>query len=463
VPLTTNVQALVRDYRSGETISAGEPFDPSSVNVEARIRRARIAPGLKASLLPKRTRGGEVHAVLTLRFGDPESLTDRQWAGFLTAQMLLRGTVRHTREQIRDELTRAGSRIYLSGAADHITATIVTRRNDLDRVFRLFVEALRYPAFPDHEFVEVKRSLLLSVSSEKNDPDAASWNALTSRLHPYPPGDVRRVQSPDERVRVIGQIGVSDVRAFYEEFYGASDGELAVVGDFDPTELQALVEDSFHEWTSPRKQEPVARDYRPVSAGTVRLVQPGRRNAAFQAGLALPLTQDSADYAALVVGAYAMGGGFLSSRLPLRIRKQDGLSYWIESRLYGGPLDSGLTFVTSAACEPSQLAALRAAFADELARSVQEGFRPDEIEAAKLGWLRARQLAMSNDSQLVWDLASDLFAGRSRSWHGDLQKRISSLTPEQVTAAWRRYIDPSAIIIVEAGDLEFESLDTGAN
>ena len=39
-------------------------------------------------------------------------------------------------------------------------------------------------------------------------------------------------------------------------------------------------------------------------------------------------------------------------------------------------------------------------------------------------------------------------------WDQDLEAKIQSLTPEQITAAFRKYIDPAQMSIVKAGDFK---------
>ena len=183
-----------------------------------------------------------------------------------------------------------------------------------------------------------------------------------------------------------------------------------------------------------------------------RLNDADRQNGAFTAGLLVPVGQSSPDYPALLLGTYLIGGDFLNSRLPSRIRRHDGLSYSVQSYLYGGALDPALTFLTTALCEPRNFARLEAAFHDEIERSLLHGFSEAEVDAAKNGWLREQEVAASSDRQLASDLAIDLFTGRTRMWQADLQRRIESLTAEEITAVWRKYIQPSNISLVEAGD-----------
>src|SRR5215471_7383019 len=70
IPPTPDLTAMLKDFKGGEAIQAGEAFDPTPANIESRITRSTLPGGLKLVLLPKRTRGGTVEVLITLRFGD---------------------------------------------------------------------------------------------------------------------------------------------------------------------------------------------------------------------------------------------------------------------------------------------------------------------------------------------------------------------------------------------------------
>jgi hypothetical protein len=55
VPETPDLDAALKDFKSDVTISRGEAFDPSPANIEARIKRAKLANGMKVVMLRKRT------------------------------------------------------------------------------------------------------------------------------------------------------------------------------------------------------------------------------------------------------------------------------------------------------------------------------------------------------------------------------------------------------------------------
>ncbi|HEX8181103.1 MAG TPA: hypothetical protein VF525_16265, partial [Pyrinomonadaceae bacterium] len=83
---------------------------------------------------------------------------------------------------------------------------------------------------------------------------------------------------------------------------------------------------------------------------------------------------------------------------------------------------------------------------------LKDGFTPEEVEAAKSGYLQSRQVSRAQDNELAGRLNNYLFLGRTLQWDADLEARIKALTPEQINAAMRKYIDPAKITIIKSGD-----------
>ncbi len=166
----------------------------------------------------------------------------------------------------------------------------------------------------------------------------------------------------------------------------------------------------------------------------------------------IKMRDDNADYPALVLGNYMLGGGFLSSRLAVRIRQKEGLSYGVGSNFAASSLDESGSFFANAIYAPENAEKLEAAFKDELAKVSRDGFTAVEIEAAKSGWLQSRQLSRAQDRELSGRLNNYLFLNRTIAWDADLESKIKALTPEQINTAMRKYITPENITIIKAGD-----------
>jgi len=393
-----------------------------------------------------------VFASLTLRFGDQKNLMNHAAVGSLTGQMLMRGTTRHTRQQIHDELDRLQARAFVFGGATSAGASIETTRENLPAVLKLVAEILREPSFPDSEFAQLKQERLARVEQQKSDPRAIASLAFNRHLNPYPKGDVRYVPTPEEETAEIQAVTLAGVKQFHDEFYGASHGELAVVGDFDDKAIVPLAGELFGDWKNRRPYTRIASAYQSIPPVNQSFKTPDKANAVFIAGMPLELRDDDPDYPALVLGNYMLGGGFLNSRLATRIRQKEGLSYGVGSGLNANPLDRLGSFRASAICAPQNADRVEAAFKEEVARALKDGFTPEEVAAAKSGYLQSRQVSRAEDRDLAGKLASYRFLNRTLAWDDRFEKQITALTAEQIVTAMRKYLDPAKITIIKAGD-----------
>lgn len=454
IPATPDYAALVRDYKGDTALAAGEVFDPSPDNVDRRTTRTALPSGLKLALLPKTNRGQAVNLALTLRFGSLPAVQGKGVVPDLTADMLMRGTRTKTRQQVKDEFDKLKARVSIFGGPTSVRVGLETTRPNLIPALRLIGEVLREPAFPEKEFDELKRENLAQLEENRSEPTFQGSNAYQRYLNPYPKGDPRYVSTLDEQVADYTAATLDDARRFYAEFYGASNGELAVVGDFDPAEVSATATEIFGSWKSPKPFARVPQEFKDVNATSISLNTPDKANAFFLAGMNLHVRDDDPDYAALLLGNYMLGGGFLNSRLATRIRQKEGISYGVGSGLFASALDSTGGFQTFAIYAPENAGRLEAAFREEIERMLKDGFTADEVKAAKTGWLQSRQVGRSQDPQLVNQLGNYAFIGRSLAFDKALEARVSALTPDLINAAMKRYIDPSKITIVKAGDFE---------
>ncbi len=456
VPATPDVAALVANYKGDAALSAGEAFDPSPENIEARLDRRNAgatATGVRLAFLPKETRGDTVNALLTLRFGDEKTLMNRSAAAAFAGAMLDRGTQKHTREQLKDEFDKLKARVNFDyGGTAQVSASIETTRANLPAVMRLVAEALREPSFPENEFNQVKQEILSGIESQRSEPTAIGSLEFQRLLNPYPKGDVRYVATFDESIAEIKATTLDDVKKFYKDFYGASNAELTVVGDFDKEETAKLANELFGSFKSPRPFTRIPRPFQDIASTNKSFETPDKANGFFIAGLNLKLRDDNPDFAALALGNYMLGGGFLNSRLAARIRGKEGLSYGVGSRLSASSLDESGSFTTTAIYAPQNATRLEAVFKEEIALALKDGFTAAEVEAAKKGYLQSRQVSRAQDGELVGRLGNYLFINRTLAFDAALDKQLQALTPEQVNAAMRKYITPDRITIIKAGD-----------
>ena len=449
IPPPPDVAAEVRGYHGSERVAAGERFDPSPQNIEARLVRRKVANGIDLALLPKQTRGGRVLAHLGLHYGDERTLMNRAVACDFAGAMLTRGTAKHSRAQFKEALEKLNATVSISDEG----ATIDVRRENLIPALRLVAEALREPAFPPAEFAELQRAALADAEAARSDPPANAEIRLERYLQPYARGERNYTPTIEERLQWIRRATLDQTVACYRQLFGATGAEFVAVGDFDPGEVTRAVDELFGPWRSPSPFKRVPRKYFDRPSLEQALRTPDKANAVLVGGLNVKMRDDDPDFPALLLANYLLGGSS-SARLAARIREKEGLSYSTYSSFSASQFDPAASFRVSAIFAPQNRARVEQAMREEIERAVREGFRPDEVAAGQQAILRTRQLQRAQDRSLLARLSLYAYVGRTFAWDIDLESKIARLTPEDVNAALRKYIDPAKLAVVVAGDFK---------
>jgi len=448
-----SVDSLLKGYRSDVVVAAGEAFDPTPANIDARVHRSALKSGLRLALLSKKNRGEGVSAVVSLRLGDEKTLTNRGMAPTLIAQMLMRGTKTLNRQQVTDSLNKLKAKVTIASAnAGNARATIETTRPNFAATLKLVGEMLRQPALDAAEFEQVQREAVGGVESQRGEPMMLGQITLARQIQRYPKGHPRYIPLPEEQIEQLKATTIADVRKFYTDFYGASSGELAVVGDFDEAEVARIAADAFGGWKSATMFKPVAISFAPTKSGKQTVETPDKANALFIAGESFPMKDTDPDYATLLLINYILGENPLDSRLPSRIRVKEGLSYAVQTVVNVGSLDRAGQWLALAISNPANAEKVYTAFFDEMGKIVKDGFSSDEVEKSKAAFLQRRTLSRANDAGLANQLANSLYLGRTMVFDGEIDRRIGALTTDQVNTVLRRTLDPSKITVVMAGD-----------
>ena len=392
---------------------------------------------------------------MTLPLRRRQVVQGRGTAADFAGSMLMRGTTKHTRQQIQDEIDR------LEGAGRRVRRRDVRLRVDRDHTREPRPRAGAGRRDPAGAVVPGPR-VRDPAAGESGRPRGRKRatrsrrrpTALEKYLNPWPKDDPRYVESPEESIELAKAAALDEVKKTYAEFYGASVAEIAIVGDFDKTEVLAQLTKLFQGWKSPKPFARLVDVYKDLPAIRETIETPDKESAVFSAGLRMPLRDDDPDYPALVLGNFMTGGGFLNSRLASRIRVKDGLSYGVGSFLSASPFDVSGRFGAFAIYAPQNSEKLVKAFEEEIALILDKGFTDEEIAEAKKGWLQSRNVSRANDRELARTLAGREYLGRTLKWDETLEAKVKALTNAQILAAMKKFIDPSKISMVQAGDFK---------
>jgi zinc protease len=448
---SVDIAAMLKDYKGDAAIAAGEAFDPTPANLEARTERLTLPNGMKLALLPKKTRGAVARIVMRLDHGDEKSLFGSSPTGAVTADMLARGTTKRSRQAFEDAVDALRAKLAINGGEATTTVSGETVRENVPALLRLAAEALRTPALDPAELATLKREDVERLAASRTEPEAIVQRAQARHDNPFPPGDVRYVPTIDEDIARINGVTVEAVRAFHKRFYGAGNAELAVVGDFDAAEVKKLAADLFADWKAEAPYTRVPDPYRPTTPARMRFDTPDKANAMVLGRIGIRMNDLAPDYAALLVADKVFGAG-PESRLFTRIRVKDGLSYGAGSGTRIAQIDDNSRLTLYAIFAPQNLERVQQAFGAELERALNEGFTAEEIETAKKTLLQERVLTRAQDAAVAAALANQAYLGRTWADSARIDAEIAAVTRESANAALRKYVDPKRIAWAQAGD-----------
>lgn len=444
IPAAPSLAELMKDFKVATQISNAETFDPSPANIDLRTQRISVG-GLKVALLPKKNRGATVAVSLRLNFGDEKSLFGKDAVSQLTEAMIGRGTSRMSRTELSD----AHDKFRMTGDFWNFQTTGA----NLADALQLATHAIRDASFPVSEFEQLKKETVTQLEAQRSEPAARASEAIARHFNRYPKGDPRYSPSLDEQLADLKAVTLEQIKLFHREFYGASSGQLAIVGDFDAEQIKPVLQNEFGNWKSQRPYARVVSQYADIPAAQMQVATPDKENAYLSARLNIALKDDASDYAAMLVANNVMGGGFLSSRLMERLRQKDGLTYGTRARLQVSAYDNAGYWSVVAIAAPQNMARVEGAVREEIARAIKEGFTAAEIASAIDNLLQLRMQNRAQDGSVAGAWIDYLELGRSfSSWSERIDSQIKAVTPESALAAFRKYVQPDKLSFAVAAD-----------
>lgn len=397
-----------------------------------------------------------------VRYGSEKDLTGKTTAAEIVSKMLMRGTKKHSFQQLKDEFDRLKAEVNIGGGASRAPqpgvsqVRIKTTRENLPAVLTLVAEVLREPAFPKAEFETLRKEALAQLEEQLQDPMSVGFKTLLRNIIPMPKTDVRYNATAQEKIDAVKKLQVGEVAQIHKAMWGASSAQLAIVGDFDAKEMQALLEKELDKWKSPKPYARVVQPFKEGSNEAAQINTPDKQMAIVAVGHPLEMRDDDPDYPALVLLNHILGGS-ASSRLWNRLRQKDGLSYSAFSTMNARPMDKSGVFFAGAICAPQNADKAMAAMLEEIDLLLKNGVPDKELAEAKKSYAATWATELADDDFVANELTQELFLARNFDHWKKVNDRIQTLTTADMQTIARKVIQPAKMTKVKAGDLAKKS------
>jgi zinc protease len=232
---------------------------------------------------------------------------------------------------------------------------------------------------------------------------------------------------------------------------------VALVGDFDSArvteEIRRLT--AAADWKRADVPQPDLPPVSPPKEFTQRiLTMPEAVQLQFFMGH-VGIRRTNPDYYKLLVTDYVLGTGpGFTDRLSSRLRDRLGLAYTVSANITSSAGEEPGLFTCYIGTDPRNFARVKAAFLEELARIRDEKPAPGEVEDAKKYLLGSLPFQLTSDGQIAGHLLTIERYALGLSYLEDYRRAVAAVTPEDVQAAARKYLDPKHMVLVAAGPID---------
>jgi zinc protease len=165
--------------------------------------------------------------------------------------------------------------------------------------------------------------------------------------------------------------------------------------------------------------------------------------------------RDNPDYYKLLVMDYVLGTGpGFTDRLSSRLRDREGLAYTVSATITSAADREPSLFTCSIGADAENFGRVKKEFLEEIERLRDNVPRRSEVEDAKSYLLGNLLLRFATTGGIAAQL---LLIERNHlgfDYLEDYRKAVAAVTPEDVQAVARKYLDPAHMVLVAAGPLD---------
>jgi zinc protease len=367
----------------------------------------------------------------------------------LSGMMLDRGTKSLDKFAIAQKLDNVGAEIAFSVGTQSLAIRAKCLRKDLPLIVGLIASELRTPALQPAEFNKAKQQFIGELEASAQNSGARATEAFNRAI--FSEGHPNRPHTMAEYSAAAHAASLDAVKAFQAKYYGPAHMTLVVVGDVSDAETAAEVAKSFSGWTGGQDYVRPAKPAAATTAGVVTVPLADKPSVTMILGQASGLRYRDPDTLALRVGTAILGRGF-TGRLMNTVRDKEGLTYNIGANMGDDSIVDG-AWEVSASFAPSLLEKGVAATRRELEKWWKDGVTDQELTARKQGLIGSYYVSLATTGGLAETILINTQRGFDLSWLDGYPDALRALTRDQVNAAIKAHINPSAMALIEAGSI----------
>jgi zinc protease len=355
------------------------------------------------------------------------------------------GTQFHTPKEVNELIDQNAAIIETSIGTSSGNASFNALKEDIEPVFQLFAEILRYPIFDAKQVNLAVNQQKGEISRRNDDPGDIASREFPKLIY----GE----SSPYARISeyaTLENISREDLVNFSGTYFRPDEIILGVVGDFDAQQMKALIEKTFGDWTPPTTPAKIAPPdaSQKYTDGVFLVNQPQLTQSNILLGH-LGGKFSNPDYPSLSVMNEVLNG--FGGRLFNQLRSRQGLAYTVYG-FWGAGYDYPGMFLAGGQTRSETTVTFVQSLLKELERLRTQPIAQAELDLAKDSILNSFVFKFANPAQILSRLMTYEYYGYPADFIFKYQRRVQATTIQDIQRVAQQYLQPNQIVTLVVGN-----------
>lgn len=370
---------------------------------------------------------------------------DRHGLASLTNNLLDTGAGGMDEETIADKLAAVGADFSSQSARDMavLELRVLSESRLMESALDVFAEIIAEPDFPAEALERERQRVLVGIEQSLQSPRDVAQREFYEHLYPsHPYGHM-----PEGDEESVKRITREDLVGFHERYYTGSNAVMAIVGDLEREQAEAIAERIVGGLPEGERAPPLppvrgredgieVHEAFPSSQSHLMLGQPG-------------MTRGDPDYFPLYVGNHVLGGSGLISRLSVEIRENRGLAYSTYS--YFVPMSQEGPYLVGLQTKNDQAGNAEDIAIETVRKFIENGPTERELQAAKNNITGGFPLRIDSNEQIANNLLNIAFYELPIDYLDTFSDKVSAVTGAEIRDAFQRRVHPDRWVRVRVG------------
>ena len=360
-------------------------------------------------------------------------------------ELMMEGTKNKTPLVLEEEIEKLGASINLNASNNSITLSANTLTRNYDQVLALAKEILLEPRWDTAEFAMAKTRLLNNLKRQKANPTTLARNEFNELV--YGQGHILGTDRMGTE-ESVATMTMDDLKSYYARAFSPSVASFLVAGSIAKDKVTASLQPLASAWKGKEVVFPSYPLPAPLEQSKIIFVDvPGAKQSVINIGC-LGLARQDKDYFPATVMNYKLGGSF-NGNVNLVLREEKGFTYGARTGFSAGIIPGA--FMASASVRSSATEESVEIFRDLMTKYGKE-LSADDLDFTRNSLIKGYARQFETLGAKIGMLSDISMYQLPVDYPKVEQTIVQNMTLDQLKALAMKYIDPSKMYYVVAGD-----------